>query len=204
MDLTREIYEKVLKEFADSGCHTSNEFLDQKFNKLPDNYTGWVRDEDEDEERWLVYAEKGHIKYGFNADGVWFVPNNRYYVAHIGDESEKPATNEEVFERLKEYAESISLKVGSEVKSLYTGSPSGVIRDYEHWLKNTNTKDGEFWATDKNGQGIQPLSNKGEWAKPITKKVLSMDTSLDTVWYDEINVNGETYIKKSKIEGNDK
>lgn len=76
------------------------EVFEIEVKSLPKDFTGWCKCSDIKNELWLGYFKEGSLQYGFDGSGRWF---NEAYPCKIS-ETEREATESEVFESLKNEA----------------------------------------------------------------------------------------------------
>lgn len=145
-----KITKKQIKEL-DKGNVTVRELFPDVFKE---KFTGWAKDSYDDNDSWMMYFKNDVLKYGIDSNNNWFTKNENYL--YTKDKDNRPATEEEVFEGLKNYAVKIGL-----------------------WNSNSfvDCIDGDFWdGTDNYNEQFAHgmlwskyscIFNNGQWAEII-------------------------------------
>ena len=121
---------------------------------LPKDFTGWVKTNSRGNKKYLVFFKEGILQYGFDGNGTWF--DYGEYKAKVSEDLFK-ATNEEVFEALKNEA----VRRGF-VKGVYFKSP---VSGDNYKFTNIYFTEATDMAWSKNG-GV--IFDNGKWATIIS------------------------------------
>lgn len=124
--------------------------------ELQKDFTGWCKTSYGGNEKYLTYFENGILQYGFDGNGKWF--NKGVYESFVENHHFK-ATNQEVFEALKNEAVKRGYVESAYIKSFVSGYSYLKGNEYD-------IIDGIFKL---NGNW---LMKNGKWAEIITREEL--------------------------------
>ena len=129
---------------------------------LPKNFTGWVKAKGILNKKWLTFFENGFQKYGFDIEGRWFCQIRKVFLS--GNDVE--ATNEEVFEALKNEAVRRGFVEGARITPMFSNGKD-YYPDENIINKPLNFKlKGNILVVDGGVDGYRIFVN-GKWATII-------------------------------------
>jgi hypothetical protein len=156
-EITKEQIETI---YAD-GCTCVKEWFPEAFNKLATDFTGWVKSTSIGNEKWLMFSEKGLLRYGFDSNGEWFLPDG---IANVL-KKDVEATESEVFEAFKNEAFKRGYKEGVFLHRPFWDDLNDCVIDKENF-----PNDMDFYY-DKNKDYLEfygfVVYSKGQWAEII-------------------------------------
>lgn len=181
MELTREIYEKVFKDFnkwltdrddyLDSHEHN---FLNHKFQ----NREGWFYNP---ENKWMMFIKDGN-RWGWHGGGEWAVDS----ADHTAWNRLKPAPEHLVIERVKEELEKRGYKEGVEVECLSDNKSYSLNKDEHCQFQHQLISKGSVCMVENQRKYGVLIMEQGKWAAIQTPSI-----------HDELNA----LIKRAKEEG---
>lgn len=154
-EITKEQINQLLNETHRENEDNLKKWFPEAFTQLSSDFTGWAKSTVIDNEKWLMYFEKGILKYGFDANGDWFLP---YSVSNI-KKSDIEATKSEVFEALKKEA----------VRRYKVGDYIDCLHHTKYGFVETKIYEFDFSCLRlRNNRGyVCCVFQKGKWAEII-------------------------------------
>lgn len=183
---TFSITESQIKELSKQNCVIEEilkewfpEAFESEVKSLPKDYSGWCRCLGIGNEKWIGYFEKGIFRYGIGCYGYWFVNNGKKHNFKIPENYYIEATEQEVFESLKNEAVKRYLIPGKKENPLYwknaitgfTCSSSNQHQLYSFKDNNLFLANGCIFADGKWSQIIETIT-LSEAEQQLKKKII--------------------------------
>ena len=191
MELTREIYEKVVNEYNEYSSSCVDSFLNYKFPRRE----GWFYDPNDD---FLAFFRCG-VYWGWGEENDWFIYN--YDEEWLTCTTLKPAPKHLVIERVGEELDKKGYHVGAEVKCLSSGMSYSLAEREHANFKTILMFDGEIWMVGRSqGDYGVKIMGQGKWAEILEPK----PQTTTIIYFDEngerktLEVTGEIVVNKTK------